>query len=197
MDDNAKNNIISIKNILSSIDNLLIDGKEHKLKAKLGRQIKDSIFTEEILSLLNECDFTGIADEKDKIVKLFESIFPIFITNEDSIFRLYKHKIEVDLSDEMRDRYIYIFSDGRLTSGLFQCYSICDDEYIYGVKRIIDIIPLLKKELEKTLLSFQANIDIRKYKLNNFKDREMLAEKNYNDLYSYLINGKINNKGKK
>lgn len=195
MADNSKNNIMPIKKILCSIDNLLIEGKEQKLKAKLSRQIKKAIFTEDILTQLNECDFAGIADEKDNVVRLFESMFPIFVKKENSIFRLYKHKIEVDLSDEMKDRYIYMFSDGRFTSGEFQCYSISDDEYVYGIKKIIDIIPLIKKELQNTILSFKTNIDKHNDKLNNFKDREKIAEKNYNELNLYLTRYNIINKG--
>lgn len=195
MADNSKNNIMPIKKILCSIDNLLIEGKEQKLKAKLSRQIKNAIFTEDILTQLNECDFAGIADEKDNVVRLFESMFPIFVKKENSIFRLYKHKIEVDLSDEMKDRYIYMFSDGRFTSGEFQCYSISDDEYVYGIKKIIDIIPLIKKELQNTILSFKTNIDKHNDKLNNFKDREKIAEKNYNELNLYLTRYNIINKG--
>ena len=196
MADNSKNNIMPIKKILSSIDNLLIEGKEQKLKAKLSRQIKNAIFTEDILTQLNECDFAGIVDEKDNIVRLFESMFPIFIKKENSIFRLYKHKIEVDLSDEMKDRYIYMFSDGRFTSGEFQCYSIIDDEYVYGIKKIIDIIPIIKKELQNTILSFKNNIDKHNDKLNNYKDRERIAEKNYNELDLYLTRYNIVSKGK-
>lgn len=195
MADNSKNNIMPIKKILCSIDNLLIEGKEQKLKAKLSRQIKNAIFTEDILTQLNECDFAGIADEKDNVVRLFESMFPIFVKKENSIFRLYKHKIEVDLSDEMKERYIYMFSDGRFTSGEFQCYSISDDEYVYGIKKIIDIIPLIKKELQNTILSFKTNIDKHNDKLNNFKDREKIAEKNYNELNLYLTRYNIINKG--
>ena len=196
MADNSKNNIMPIKKILCSIDNLLIEGKEQKLKAKLSRQIKNAIFTEDILTQLNECDFAGIADEKDNVVRLFESMFPIFVKKENSIFRLYKHKIEVDLSDEMKDRYIYMFSDGRFTSGEFQCYSIIDDEYVYGIKKIIDIIPIIKKELQNTILSFKNNIDKHNDKLNNYKDRERIAEKNYNELDLYLTRYNIVSKGK-
>lgn len=43
----------------------------------------------------------------------------------------------MDLSDDMKDRYIYMFNDGRLTSGLFQCFNISDDEYVYGIKRLL------------------------------------------------------------
>lgn len=166
MDYNQRKKIMPIQKILYSIDNLLIEGKEQKLKVKIARKIKNSIFVEEIISKLNECDFTGLIDEEDNILKLFDSIFPIFITKDNITFRLYKHKIEVDLSDNMKDRYIYMFSDGRLTSGLFQCYSISDDEYVYRIKKIIDIIPLIKEELLSTISSFRKNNLKQIFKLN-------------------------------
>lgn len=168
-----------------SIDNLLSEEKEQKLKSKLGSKIKDAIFTEKILEKLNEHDFTGIADEEEDIVMLFSTIFPIFVKKDDVVFRLYKHKIEVDLSDEMQDRYIYIFSDGRLTSGLFKCFNISDDEYVYGIKRIIDVIPLFKKEILETLSNYDKNIS-ESYVENNLKPRIEVAEKNYNELMEYL-----------
>ena len=111
MADNSRKNIMSIGKIICSIDKLLIEGKEQRLKAKLSKQIKNSIFTDDILAKLNECDFTGIIDEEESVVKLFDSIFPIFINDNNATFRLYKHKIEVDLSDDMKDRYIYMFSN--------------------------------------------------------------------------------------
>jgi hypothetical protein len=169
----------------SSIDNLLSEEKEQKLKAKLGSKIKDAIFTEEILEKLNEHDFTGIADEEEDIVMLFSTIFPIFVKNDDVVFRLYKHKIEVDLSDEMKDRYIYIFSDGRLTSGLFKCFNISDDEYVYGIKRIIDVIPLFKNEILETISTYNKNIS-EVYVENDLKPRLEVAEKNYDELMEYL-----------
>lgn len=36
--------------------------------------------------------------------------------------------------------YFYRLCDGRLKSGLFQRSCISDDEYLYGIKRIIDVI---------------------------------------------------------
>ena len=179
--------------LFNSIDNLLIEEKEQRLKIKIAKQIKSSIFTDEIVMKLNENDFSGLMDtEGNNIVTLFSSIFPIFIKKGDTIFRLYKHKIEVDLSDEMSDRYIYMFSDGRLTSGLFQCFTLSDDEYIYGVKRIIDSIPLFKTAIINTLENFQKNIDIHNNKIENLKNREPLAEKNYNELLNYLSKRKEN-----
>ena len=182
----SKKRIMPIEKILSSIDNLLTESREQKFKSKLGRKIKDSIFTQEILSRLNECDFIEVAEEQDNIIKLFESIFPIFIKKDNTIFRLYKHKIEVDLSDEMKDRYIYMFSDGRFTSGLFQCYSMSQDEYVYGIKKIIDVIPMMRKELITTIEYFKNNFKNSKDKMCSIQDRESLAEKNYNELSLYL-----------
>ena len=142
---------------------------------------------------INENDFSGLIDQEDNnIAILFSSIFPIFIKKDDTIFTLYKHKVELDLSDEMNDRYIYIFSDGRLTSGLFQCFNLSDDEYIYGVKRIIDAIPLFKTVIIITLEHLQKNIDIHNDKMKNSKNREPLAEKNYNELFNYLSKIKEN-----
>ena len=100
---------------------------------------------------------------------------------------MYKHKIEVDLSDEMSDRYIYMFSDGRLTSGLFQCYCISQDEYVYGIKKIIDAIPMMKKELLTTIENFKNNMEKHKYKceISNIKDKSqavMVGDRNYDIL---------------
>ena len=187
---NSKKGIGPFNKLFNSIDNLLIEEREQRLKLRLAKEIKNSIFTDEIVLKLNENDFSGVIDideeDNNNITTLFSSIFPIFINKGDIIFRLYKHKIEVDLSDEMNDRYIYIFSDGRLTSGLFQCFTLSDDEYIYGVKRIIDSIPLFKTAIINTLENFQKNIDIHNDKIENLKNREPLAEKNYNELLSYL-----------
>lgn len=187
---NSKKSIGTFNKLFSSIDNLLNEEKEQKLKLKLGKEIKKSIFTDEIIEKLNENDFSGLIDEENNIEKLFSSIFPIFVKKGNSVFRLYKHKIEVDLSDEISDRYIYVFSDGRLTSGLFQCFAISDDEYVYGIKKIIDIIPLFKTSIIKTLENFKSNIAILNNKIENSKNRAPLAEKNYNELLSYLSKSK-------
>lgn len=169
----------------TSIDNLLSEEKEQKLKAKLGNKIKDKIFTEEILEKLNEHDFTGIADENEDIVMLFSTIFPIFVKKDNIVFRLYKHKIEVDLSDEMKDRYIYMFSDGRLTSGLFHCFNISDGEYVYDIKRIIDVIPLFKEAILETISTYNKNISAT-YVDSHLKPRLEVAKKNYGELIEYL-----------
>jgi hypothetical protein len=190
---NSKKGIGPFNKLFNSIDNLLIEEREQRLKLKLAKEIKNSIFTDEIVMKLNENDFSGLIDEEDNnIATLFSSIFPIFIKKGNIIFRLYKHKIEVDLSDEMDDRYIYIFSDGRLTSGLFQCFTLSDDEYIYGIKRIIDAIPLFKTAIINTLENFRKNIDTHSNKIENLKNREPLAEKNYNELLNYLSKSKEN-----
>ena len=88
----------------------------------------------------------------------------------------------------MKDRYIYMFNDGRLTSGLFQCFNISDDEYVYGVKKIIDAIELFKKEILFTLENFKDNIDKPKEKINYSKEKEKIAIDNYNELMKYLEN---------
>nr|WP_207715333.1 hypothetical protein [Clostridium saccharoperbutylacetonicum] len=166
---------------------MLNEEKEQKLKLKLGKEIKNRIFTDEILTKLNENDFSDLIDkEENDITTLFSSIFPIFIKKNDIIFRLYKHKIEVNLSNEMSDRYIYIFADGRLTSGLFQCFTLSDDEYVYGVKKIIDVIPLFREAILNTLENFKKNIEIHNNKIAKSKNREPLVEKNYNELFNYL-----------
>ena len=104
-----------LKKLFNSIDNLLSDEKEQNLRTKLAKEIRKCIFTDDILERLNENDFSGMVEEEEEPMVLFSMIFPIFVEKNDVIFRLYKHKVEVDLSDEMSDRYIYIFSDGRLT----------------------------------------------------------------------------------
>lgn len=169
----------------NSIDNLLSEEREQKLKAKLAGEIKSKIFTEDILEKLNEHDFTGIADEEEDIVMLFSTIFPVFVKKDDTVFRLYKHKIEVDLSDEMKDRYIYMFSDGRLTSGIFQCFNLSDDEYVYGIKRIIEVIPLFKEEILEILCTYNKNISANCLN-NDLKPKLEIAEKNYDELVKYL-----------
>lgn len=181
-----KKNKRPFNKFFDSIDNLLIVEKEQKLKLKLSREIRDSIFTNEVAVKLNENDLSGLIDEGEDLPTLFSNIFPIFVKKGEVVFRLYKHKVEVDLSDEMSDRYIYMFSDGRLTSGLFQCFNISDGEYLYGVKRIIDAIPLLKAEILSEVENFKNKADVYCNKMENIKNREPLAEKNYNELIAYL-----------
>lgn len=171
--------------LFNSIDSLLFTEKEQKLRAKLGREIYNNIFTEEITDKINLCDFSYIdmVDEKsEEIAFLFSTIFPVFIEENEVVFRLYKHKIEVDLSDEMSDRYIFIFSDGRLTSGLFQCFRLYDDEYIYGIKKIINVIPKLKQAIIKAIDNLGENKKNLKEDKLDFKSKMDIAEKNYSEL---------------
>jgi hypothetical protein len=175
-----------INRLLNPIDNLLRDEKERKLRIKLGNRIKDSIFTDEIMTKLNESDFSGLIDEEEEIVFLFSMLFPVFVEEKGTTFRLYRHKIEVDLSNEMRDRYIYIFSDGRLTSGLFESFRLYDEAYVYGIKRIINVIPLLKNAIKESLIDFEKNENLHKEKIQHLKDKEIIAEKNFNELSMML-----------
>lgn len=175
-----------INRLLNPIDNLLRDEKERKLRIKLGNKIKDCIFTDEIMTRLNESDLSGLTDKEEEIVFLFSMLFPVFVKEEDAIFRLYRHKIEVDLSNEMRDRYIYIFYDGRLTSGLFESFRLYDDAYVYGIKRIINVIPLLKNAINESLIDFEKNENLHKEKIQHLRDKEIIAEKNFNELSMML-----------
>lgn len=177
------------ENLFSTIDNKLLTEKEQKLRIKLGNQIHDSIFTEDITHKMNVMDFShiGLMDgSNDEVAFLFSTIFPVFIENNGVIFRLYRHKIEVDLSDEMADRYIFIFSEGRFTSGLFQCFRLYDDEYVYGIKKIIQVIPMLKKAILKALDNLEKSSENFKSDMNDFKGKVNLAEKNYNELVNEL-----------
>ena len=175
-----------LNKLFDSIDNLLSDEKEQKLRSKLGKEIRKCIFTDDIVKKLNENDFTGLVEEEEETMVLFSTIFPVFVEKNDVIFRLYKHKVEVDLSDEMSDRYIYIFSDGRLTSGLFQCFKLYDDEYIYGVKKIINMIPSFKETVKEALVNLNNNEEFNKQEMGNVKDREIIAKSNYNELLECL-----------
>jgi len=172
--------------LFNSIENLLSDEKEQKLRNKLGKEIRNCIFTDDIIKRLNKNDFSGVVEQEDEPNALFSTIFPIFVEKNDVIFRLYKHKIEVDLSSEMSDRYIYIFSDGRLTSGLFQCFKLYDDEYVYGIKKIINMIPSFKETIKEELVNLNNNEKFNKQEMRNFKDREIIAKKNFNQLIECL-----------
>lgn len=177
------------ENLFSNIDNKLLIEKEQRLRAKLGNKMHDCIFTEEINHKMNIIDFSdlGLLDSSnDEVAFLFSTIFPVFIENNGVIFRLYRHKIEVDLSDEMSDRYIFIFSEGRFTSGLFQCFRLYDDEYIYGIKKIIAAIPMLRKAILDALDNLEKSSQNFKSDMNNFKSKVDLAEKNYNEVLKEL-----------
>ncbi|WP_272725855.1 hypothetical protein, partial [Escherichia coli] len=67
-----------------------------------------SIFTDEVLTKLNEHAFSGVADKEEVVVILFSTIFLIVIKDKGILFRLYTHQVEVDFSDKMKDRYIYM-----------------------------------------------------------------------------------------
>ena len=175
-----------LNKLIDSIDNVLSDEKEQKLRSKLGKEIRKCIFTDDIVKKLNESDFSGLVEQEEEIEVLFSMIFPVFIEKEDVIFRLYKHKIEVDLSDEMSDRYIYIFSDGRLTSGLFECFKLYDDEYVYGIKKIINIIPSLRETIKEELVNLDKSEKLNKQKMGDFKNSEIVAKKNFNELIDSL-----------
>ncbi|HCW54185.1 MAG TPA: hypothetical protein DG753_10710, partial [Clostridium sp.] len=83
-----------------------------------------------------------------------------------------------------------------LTSGLFQCFSLTDDEYVYGIKRIIDIIPKIREELLVTIENFRINIQtsIKKdnEEIKKIANRKKIAEENYNELEKYFLQ-KVNN----
>lgn len=179
-----------LESIVNSIDKLVSTEKEQKLRSKLGNQIHDYIFDEEITDKLNLCDFSnlGIGDglEGEQLAFLFSTIFPVFIEEKDVVYRLYRHKIEVDLSDEIADRYIFIFSEGRLTSGLFQCFRLYDDEYVYGIKRIINVIPKLKQAILKELDNLERSNKNFKENVTDLKNKVEIAEKNYDTLMGDL-----------
>lgn len=172
--------------LLNSLDKIFAEGKEQKLKIKLAQKIKNKLFTGDILDEINECDITDFLDEDDHIVEVFESIFPIEIKADNSIFRLFKHKIEVDLSDNIKDRFIYMFSDGRFIGGNFECYGISDREYVYGVEKIINAVPEMQTELIKTLKEFKASMDGTKYKIEDDGEKIELAKSNYEKLKNLL-----------
>lgn len=177
------------ENLFSNIDNKLLIEKEQRLRAKLGSQIHDCIFTEEINHKMNVIDFSYLGllgSSNDEVAFLFSTIFPVFIENNGIIFRLYRHKIEVDLSDEMSDRYIFIFSEGRFTSGLFQCFRLYDDEYVYGIKKIIGVIPMLKRAILNALDNLEKSSGNFKNDMNDFKSKVNLAGENYSELLKEL-----------
>lgn len=64
-----------IDKILESIDSLLIENKEQKLKTKLAEKIRESIFTDDIVKKMNECDFSDIIEENQSVVNLFDMYF--------------------------------------------------------------------------------------------------------------------------
>lgn len=151
-----------IGNLVNSITKYISKGKEEELREKVSNAIKEEIFSKDIEIRLNARDFSSIGlldNSTEELAFLFSTIFPVLIDDNGSRFRLYKHKIEIALSGEMDDRFIYILSDGRLTSGEFKCYRLYDDEYVYIVKRIIQNIPRLRERLKLALKDLDKSID--------------------------------------
>lgn len=151
-----------IGNLVNSITKYISKGKEEELREKVSNAIKEEIFSKDIEIRLNARDFSSIGlldNSTEELTFLFSTIFPVLIDDNGSRFRLYKHKIEIALSGEMDDRFIYILSDGRLTSGEFKCYRLYDDEYVYIVKRIIQNIPRLRERLKLALKDLDKSID--------------------------------------
>lgn len=178
-----------IGNLFNTIDNMISVEKEQKLRNRLGEKIKAAIFTEEIENRLNSDDFSGLGlldNSNEEAAFLFSTLFPIFIEEDGICYRLYKHKIEVDLSDKMADRYIYVFSDGRLTSGLFQCFRLYDDEYVYGIKKIITAIPLLKQGIIEELDNLEEHKKCLSENLHDYKVKLQAAEENSKKLMELL-----------
>ncbi|AAK78588.1 hypothetical protein BJV85_003401 [Clostridium acetobutylicum] len=172
-----------INKLFSSIDNLFAGEREQNLRVKLGKAIKNSIFTDEIITKLYENDFTGLVEEENKISSLFSIIFPVYVKKSSSSFRLYKHKIELNLPEE-NARYIYIFDDGRLTSDSFHCFRLYDDTYVDKLSKIISLIPLFKEAINSALDNFEKNINTYDEKILDTNKKELLAEDNF----KFLIN---------
>ncbi|MBV4420533.1 hypothetical protein KM800_14590 [Clostridium tyrobutyricum] len=178
-----------IENIFNSIDNIVLTEKEQKLRVKLGTKIYTAIFTDDVTTRINIADFSDldlVNDKNNELAFLFSTIFPVFIKQDGVVFRLYKHKIEVDLSDSMADRYLFMFSDGRMTSGLFECFRLYDDEYIYGVKRIIKVIPLLKQAVIDALDSLSQNNKSLNTNITDLRNKVEIAKNNYKELLNEL-----------
>lgn len=161
-----------IGNLVDSITKYISKGKEEELREKISMSIKEEIFSKDIEIRLNARDFSGVGfldNSSEEVDFLFSTIFPVLIDDNGSRFRLYKHKIEIALSGEMKDRFIYILSDGRLTSGEFRCYRLYEDEYVYIVKKIIQNIPRLRETLKLALKDLDKGID-------NIKKKKQLSE---------------------
>lgn len=167
-----KNTKNYIGNLVNSITKYISKGKEEELREKISTAIKGEIFSKDIEVRLNARDFSGVGpldDSSEEVAFLFSTIFPILIDDNGERFRLYKHKIEIALSGEMKDRFIYILSDGRLTSGEFRCYRLYEDEYVYIVKKIIQNIPKLRDTLKLALKDLDKGI-------NDIKNKRQLSE---------------------
>lgn len=187
MTDNKREEIENpVNRLLDSIDYLLKDEKERKLRARLGSRIKNCIFTDAILTMLNEGDFSGLADEQDEIVFLFSTLFPVVVNERGVTFRLYRHKIEVNLTNDSEDRYIYNFSEGRLTSGLFDSFRLYNDEYVNVIKHIIHVFPLLKSAINNSYTDFKEKSFNHKEKIQHYREKEIIAERNFDYLITTL-----------
>ncbi len=165
--------------LFGHVDEFFKENKDQELKARLAKQIKSKIFTEDILNKLNEADFTGFVDEDNVIIELFDSIFPIVIRKDAVRFKLYRHKIQVEYSDNIDDRYIYMLADGRFTSGNLKCYTLADQEYVDNISKIIEAIPSLKQELINTLKEFQTNMEEKNYNTSHVQDKASAIQANY------------------
>ncbi|MBC2581328.1 hypothetical protein [Clostridium sp. DJ247] len=149
-----------INNLFNSIENYISKGKEEELRDKISSIIREKIFSKDIEECLNFRDFSDVGfldNSVENVAFLFSTMFPVFIEERGVTFRLYKHKIEITLSDKMKDRFIYIFSEGSLISGEFKCYRLYNDEYVYIVKRIIEIIPKLKDAIKEAINNFDGS----------------------------------------
>ncbi len=185
-DNRPRENKNLIKRLVSSMDDLMLSEKERKLRVSLGNRIKECIFTKEIVEKLNESDFTGMADEDEEIVYIFSKLFPVVIYEGNTVFRLSRHKIEIDLSDDIRDRYIFVFSEGRLISGMFESYRLSDDIYVNVMKQVINIIPALRKSINEAINDFEMSRDFHSDNIQHFRTKEIVAERNYTDLLALL-----------
>lgn len=186
---NKKENKNYIGNLVDSIAKYISKGKEEELREKLANAIKEEIFSKDMRIRLNARDFSGVGlldNSTEEITFLFSTMFPILVDDNGSRFRLYKHKIEIALSGEMKDRFIYILSDGRLTSGEFKCYRLYDDEYVYIVKKIIQNIPRLRNTLKMSLKDLDKGIEDLEVKRNVSDQHIDKARKNADALFKML-----------
>ncbi|MEQ8196649.1 MAG: hypothetical protein ABRQ27_01340 [Clostridiaceae bacterium] len=170
MGDNKKRNYV--ESLLSTVEKYISKGKEEELREKISKSIRKKIFSKEIEEIINSRDFSDVIESEsntEDIAFLFSNIFPVYIEENGISFRLFKHKIEIALSDKMKDRFIYIFSEGRLTSGEFKCYRLYDDEYVYIVKKIIQNIDKLKAALKEEIEEFDMGVNEASQSIENSK----------------------------
>jgi len=178
-----------LDDIINSIGNYVSKEKEEELREKISMSIKAKIFSSEVEDCLNSRDFShvGLLDNSsDDRAFMFSTIFPIFVKVREATFRLYKHKVEIMLSDNMKDRFIYIFSDGRLTSGEFKCYKLYEEEYVYIIKRIIESIPKFELALKEEVDNLDAEVDEVDKKKDTSKVQIDKARENYKSIMDML-----------